>query len=61
MVNRYWKKPAHPLYKDVVQGTGGIAGGRFVQNEPGDTNAWTQHYSVPDYLSGQDAYMEGGL
>ena len=52
------KRTSDPLYGDVIQGRGGIAGGRFTLG--GDTlDVPSLAYVVTDYIDGQSGYVEG--
>jgi hypothetical protein len=52
------RRSRNPLLDDVVQGRGGIAGGKFTLGQGDTLDVTAAHYVVPGYISGQSAYVE---
>lgn len=46
-----------PILRDVKNGRGGIAGGRFTLG-PSDTYTGSSAYVLPVYIEGQESYVE---
>lgn len=56
---QYGRRYQPPHLRDVHQGRGGIAGGKFTHGGTDTLNVPATYYVVADYISGADGYVFG--